>query len=349
MKIALVSDIHLGVKKSADYFLNNQLTFFKEEFLPVLKKENVEEIHILGDLMDNRNHINVKVLDATYKLFAETLKDYTIKILVGNHDSHYKTTIKVNSLSFLNALPHVEVIDEIKIDDSILAKTGKKVLQVPWLVDEADFRQRVAKQNIDIDYCFGHFEVSGFSYNQHTVNLHGLDPNVLFDNFPMTFTGHFHKRSCRVKGDSRIQYLGCPYQITRNDKNEDKGFAILDVLTGEYDFHFGKNTMKFVEIKFPEEFTRKQVEGNIVDVKIEYDENYKETLVQQYIRIIEKYNPMFAPTMKIENKMIAGDVLEIEHQSIDDLLKEYVDSLEIENKDYIYNELIGLLKECQRG
>ena len=135
----------MAFKKSADYFLNNQLNYFKNEFIPTCKEHDVEEIHILGDLMDNRNHINVKVLDAVYKLFANDLKDFTIKILVGNHDSHYKTTIKVNSLSFLDALPHVEVIDDIKIDESILEKTGKKVLQVPWIVDEEDFRQRVAK------------------------------------------------------------------------------------------------------------------------------------------------------------------------------------------------------------
>ena len=165
----------------------------------------------------------------------------------------------------------------------------------------------------------------------------------------MTFTGHFHKRSCRYKGENRIQYLGSPYQITRNDKGEEKGFAILDVESGEYEFYENKNCMKFVEIKFPEEFTRERIEGNIVDVVVEYDENYKESLVQKYMRIVEKYEPMFAPTMKIENLMIAGDVKEVEKQSIEDLLKEYVFSLEIENKDFIYNELIDLLKECQRG
>lgn len=348
MKAGLVSDVHFGVRKGSDLFLNSQLKFFREVFIPKLQEENITDVFILGDLMDNRNNINVKILSETTKLFREDFKDFDVRILCGNHDIYYKTSVKTNSLSYLDVLPNVQVIDDITMDKAVLKKTGKKVLQVPWVVDEDDFRQRVANENIECDYCFGHFELLGFDLNRYVISQGGQDPNTILDNFSRTYSGHFHKKSRKTQGDKYIQYLGCPFHLTRNDIGDQKGFFIVDFANDTDEFVPNKVSMEFKRIKYPAKFTKKEVEGNIVDVHIDYDENYKEASVQRYLRILEKYKPAMTPGVKIENKMLAGEIEEIEHQSIEDLLEEYINSLNINNKDHILETVINLYRKCDK-
>lgn len=349
MKVALITDLHFGVKRSADYFIESQLKFLKKEFIPKLKKEKIKNIYILGDVMDNRDSINVKILNLVYEFFSKDLKDFKVKIIIGNHDIHYKTSVEVNSLAFLKALPNVEVFEESIIDEEILEKTGKKLLLVPWIIDKQKFIEEMENTNLGIDYCFGHFEIDGFRLTSKLEHKDGIPPKFIFNNFGITFSGHFHNRSVKTFGESIIQYIGSPFQIDRGERNEEKGFVILDLETGKYDFHNNSKSLKYLELKFPEEFTKKDIEGNIVDVIITYDENYKEEMVQKYLRIVEKYNPVFPPTVKIENSfLIEGEVKDFEKQSIEELLKEYIDLLEIENKEEIFSEITLLLKKCSR-
>ena len=344
MKIGLISDLHFGVRKGNDLFLQNQLNFFRNTFIPELKSRNVTEIHILGDLMDNRNNINVKILSEVTNLFRNDFKDFNITILAGNHDIYYKTSVKTNSLSFLDILPNVNVVDEIQIDQKILEATGKKVLIVPWIVDEDDFVNRVNNKNIECDYCFGHFELNGFDLNRYVMSTGGLNPQVILNNYKRTFSGHYHKPSKKTFGDNFIQYLGCPYQLTRNDRDEDKGFYILDLEKDQYEFIINKGSLEFKQIKFPNKFTKKEVKGNIIDVIVDYDENYNEVNVQKYLRILDKYEPAMPATVKIENKMLDGTLEDVEHQSIEELLTEYVMSLQIASKEEILAEIINLYR-----
>lgn len=344
MKTCLISDIHFGVRKGSELFLQNQLKFFKGTLIPYLKQKNVFNIHILGDLMDNRNNINVKILSEVTTLFKEDFKDFKIKILAGNHDIYYKTSIKTNSLSFLDILPNIEVIDEIQIDKDILEATGKETLLVPWVVDEDDFVQRVNNHHNDLDYCFAHFELLGFDLNRYVISQGGLNPELVLNNFKRTFTGHYHKPSKKTKGDNYIQYLGCPYHLTRNDIGDEKGFYILDLETDEYEFIKNTNSLEFKKIKYPEPFTEEDISGHVIDVVVDYDENYNEANVQRYLRILDKYNPAMQPSIKIENKILGGAVEDVEHQSVEELLTEYVNSLTIQDSSDILDELILLFR-----
>ena len=53
MKIALIGDLHFGVKNFDIDFLNASLDAL-EKMVEVLKKENVTTIYQLGDMFDNR-------------------------------------------------------------------------------------------------------------------------------------------------------------------------------------------------------------------------------------------------------------------------------------------------------
>ena len=350
MKIALISDLHFGVKKSNEIFFASQKRFFVEQMIPHLKSNGIKDLFILGDLLDNRNHVNVSTMNEVYNLFKNDLADFDIRIFPGNHDIYYKTSIDTNSILFLSSLPNVTLIGDIELDKKVLEATGKKILMVPWQVDEAAFAQRVASKNLGCDYCFGHFELSGFAMNQYSVCEGGLNPEVMLDNFDRTFTGHFHKRSMRERNGKFIQYIGSPFHITRNDIGDERGFTVIDLDNDTQEFVQNTKSIKYIEISFPEVFTKEQIKGNIVDVRVKYNEDYDETLVHHYMRIVEKYGPIYPPTVKIENLMFANAEQEFQGvQTIDELIKEYVGSLQLPNKNTILENIMNLYRQCSRG
>lgn len=344
-KVALISDIHFGVRRNNDLFLESQLRFFRNQFIPELNNEKVKDIFILGDTMDNRNSVNVRVLSEVYSLFKNDLKDFNIKMITGNHDIYFKNTTKINSVEYLEALPNVEVYSDIKL----INYDNKKILLVPWIVDEEDFKKRVSNKNLGCDYCFGHFEIKGFHMTKTNICEGGLDPLFIANNYGKTFSGHFHKRSIKEFSGSTIQYLGAPCQYTRNDIGEDMGFAILDIPTGDYKFINNTTSIQFYELKYPEKFDEKKIKGNIIDVIVEYDDNYNDSLVQKYLQIVNKYEPAMPANIKMINKNLNNDDIEIKAQSIEDLMKEYIETLDISDKDIILNKVVEIYKECSRG
>lgn len=345
-KVALITDMHMGVHKSSPIFLKSQIAFFKNQFAPYLKANGIETIFMLGDLFDNRQAINVYVYNEVYKLFDEILRDFKIHVICGNHDIFYKTTVSVNSLKFLNLFDNVKVYEDVEL----LNIENRGILMVPWQVDNTEFRNRIANKNIHCDVCMGHLEVVGFKMTNDRSDAcaAGIPSQVLFENYSLTFSGHFHHRSKKTFGDSVIQYIGNPFHLTRHDIGEDRGFCILNLEDLSYEFVTNSESLRYVEIQYPNAFTEKDIAGNVVDVNVVYDENYNEDLVQKYLNAIEKMHPAFAPNLKIQNNLKTEGEIEFKQQSILELFKEFVQSINtIENKDEIYSLLIEVYNNCK--
>lgn len=83
MKIALISDLHMGIKKQCPVFMESQLRFFIKQFVPELKQANIKDIWVLGDVFDTRMSLNTLVINKTIELFKDILKDFDINIIVG--------------------------------------------------------------------------------------------------------------------------------------------------------------------------------------------------------------------------------------------------------------------------
>ena len=345
MKIALLADLHFGVKKSADYFFESQLKFFENQFFPYLDEHGIKDIFILGDVMDNRDHINVKILSNVHKLFSEKFSKYNTRIIVGNHDSYLKTDIKINSVKILESIENIHVYDEIATDKDIEEKTGKKITMVPWVVDVESFNNWL-NSNIHGDYCFGHFELSGFSLIPGYMFKNENDPSHLLSCFDKIYTGHFHKREKKEYGTKFVEYIGSPYQITRNDINTKRGFTILDVETGEEEFIENNQSIKFVRYNYPEPIDVNEVRGNIVDVVVKFSDTENDEAFLKYIAEIEAAGSVFSPTVKIidENEK-SQEELVIEHKSIETVMKEYIDTLEYDDKETIYMKLLELFNK----
>ena len=61
MKIAILGDLHIGVKSSNEIMMRHQARFFRF-FMEELKKHDCRNVIQLGDIWDNRREVNWRAL-----------------------------------------------------------------------------------------------------------------------------------------------------------------------------------------------------------------------------------------------------------------------------------------------
>ncbi len=347
-KVCLVSDIHFGVNKNSEMYLASAIRYFRDELVPYLEKEGIKDLIILGDVFDNRNNINVKINDDVYYLFKETFADFRVTLLIGNHDIYYKNSNEIHSLKYLSHLDNIDVIEDVCYREF----HGVPVLMCPWIYDYKDTATLHKLSTCDSNIIMGHFDIVGFQLNRTTVSTEGLSPDVF--GAKKVFSGHYHTPSSKKVGKTEIIYVGSPYQMTRNDKNETKGCIILNVESLRYKRIPNTTSIEFVEVEYPEVPEAEYVEGNIVDAIIKIKKkDLTGNLVDKYVESIEALNPIDRVNivLNIESEESGGFDEDIHGNmsSLPDLFEMYINNdPEIDDEDKatylhsildIYNEV----------
>jgi DNA repair exonuclease SbcCD nuclease subunit len=344
---AMITDLHFGVKKNNNVFFKSQLRFLKNQFIPYLKENNIEYLSILGDMFDNRNSINTLIQNEIYNLFSNDFKFLKkIYVLIGNHDTYFNNSISVNSLKFLNKFDNVEIIENM----NTITIYDKKILMVPWIVDHKNFIESFKQIDNNFDVCFGHFHITGFSFNKFRLCEDGLEGDVLYNTKKKFFSGHFHIRSNQDKNNGEIIYIGAPYQMTRSDINEQRGFCILDLEDMKHEYINNTESLQYIQLNYPDKFTAKSIKGNIIDVYIQFNDGYNEKKIDRYIKYIEQCEPVDKPNIFVVNNSEIDSELSIDGynvKSLIELMKDYVNNLEIKDKEIIYNILVQLYQEAK--
>lgn len=349
MKIALIADTHLGVKKSDKVFQESQMKFFEQQFVPELKERGITTIVILGDVFDTRQAVNTNTMNTVLHLFNVVLKDFDVHVIVGNHDLYYTTTTEVNSVKWLSLIQNVHLYETpTKV---VLGKDAdsSEVLMLPWITDYKAFDE----WNTTAEYVFAHLDIAGMRMDKFNFCTSGATIQKLFDKFDHIYTGHFHTRSEKKQGTKNITYVGSPYQITRMDRNDARGYTILDLKTNETEFVENVQSMKFKTANFPEKiddienFTR----GNVIDVLVKYEDSKYSKKIYEYAKNFEQYGPAYPVNIKIlQREDIAPTEKKIDGINLFSLMKEYVDAddeIPKEQKTVVYNELIRLYNDCK--
>ena len=136
MRIAILTDTHFGARNDSQQFLDYFLDFIENQFLPSVKKQNIDTVLHLGDLMDRSKFVNFNTLNQVRERFIEKLEERGMKMycIIGNHDTYYKNTNQVNSLTELFGKRYecFIPIDQPKISASV----GKMFGMVPWINKE---------------------------------------------------------------------------------------------------------------------------------------------------------------------------------------------------------------------
>lgn len=335
MKICLIADLHLGIKKSDMIFQNSQIAFYEKQLVPELKEKNIKDIYILGDVFDTRQQINVQTINVVIDLFKKTLCDFNIHIIVGNHDMYLTTDTGVNSLKILDLLPNVSVYEkptEIEID-------GKNILMLPWVTDYNEIENLITKH---YEYCFAHLDIVGFDMGGRLSET-GVTVNTLLKSVDHVYSGHYHNAVDRkYQGDKTIVYVGSPYHLTRIDRDTKKGYRILEVKNNVCEHIENNVSMKFYKHTFPD-INFNLIKNNVVDIDIPYEYTDKTKQIYDVIAKIEKLQPAYPPNL---NYLVSENEVDIEmpeNISIISLFQNYLEELETNiNKKVLYDNFIEL-------
>ena len=349
MKIALIADTHLGVKKSDKIFQESQMKFFENQFVPELKERGINTIVILGDVFDTRQAVNTNTMNTVLHLFNDVLKDFDVHVIVGNHDLYYTTTTEVNSVKWLSLVKNVhlyEKAEKVTLGDGA---DGTEVLMLPWITNYQEFDN----WNTTAEYVFAHLDIAGMKMDKFNFCTYGATIQKLFDKFDHIYTGHFHTRSEKKQGDKNITYVGSPYQITRMDRDDARGYTILDLKTNETEFVENTQSMKFNVANFPDEVTDIEnfTRGNVVDVLVKYEDSKYSKKIYEYAKNFEQYHPAYPVNIKIlQREDIAPTDKKIDGINLFSLMKEYIDAdneIPKVDKSRVYDELVKLYNEMK--
>ena len=230
MKIALLNDTHFGARNDSPAFLEYFMRFYNEQFFPYLEKNNIKTLIHLGDVTDRRKFINFKTAHAFRQKFMKRLWEMKVDthIIIGNHDTYFKNTNEVNSVSELCTT--YDGVNEpwIYTNPKEVELGGCRMLFLPWICDDNYEESIYAIDNSTSEICMGHLEIKGFEMQKGIVNQQGLEKSQ-FKRFEKVISGHFHKKS----DDGHIYYLGAQYEQTWSDYKDPKGFHIFDTETRE--------------------------------------------------------------------------------------------------------------------
>ena len=260
MKVALITDLHLGYKENT--VQSKMMYETLDRFFEYVKNNQIKNIFVLGDIFNYRTNIDFMTIKNSYEHFINPIVEQDIKafIIAGNHDCYFKNTNDVYSVELL--FSHIKNLHLIKNKPEEIILENTSFGLVPWMCPE-NFNDCMDFINTtNSDYLLGHFEINGFTMVKGVQCKNGISVDK-FKKFKKVFSGHFH-----INDDKKnICYIGTPYEKDWNDRASNKGFYILDLDNGKYEYI--KNDDNFhITIEYNNGF-------NINDLKTLKDKNVK--------------------------------------------------------------------------
>lgn len=322
MKIAIITDMHLGVRGDSKVFLDHQEKFFSEVFFPYLDEHDIKIVLDLGDTFDRRKYVNYVTLARAKKMFFDQLSNRNIEYhaIVGNHSVYYTNTNEVNSMNLLlQEYSNFNIYQDNPIE---LTFGSTSVIMVPWLTKTNMESSLEVMKNSTANICMGHFAIQGFEMLKGAINDHGLQKDV-FTHFEQVYSGHFHHPS----EYGNIKYLGAPYEMTWSDYEGRRGFRILDTETRELEWIL--NPFQIYH-KIDYDDTNMTIE----EIASLDTDNIKDTYIKVIVK--ERSNP-YIYDLFINKLTDAGaadvksieDSLNLESEGVEDILDETKDTKEI--------------------
>nr|DAS75402.1 MAG TPA: endonuclease subunit [Caudoviricetes sp.] len=220
----IITDTHFGSHQNSKSWLDDNLGFFYQQFIPQIKKQKLEnptqQFHLIhcGDVFDVRYSINLEIGTRVKQLFKDLLEPSLfdqITIIGGNHDYYQNYTNDNCSIDLIlgELTESLEYKNKIKlITQTIEIDEENNFIFIPWILDDPagntmeytinilkDYFEYILKENnsnksINI---FCHLDIFG----QFDVNHNHIEPilNIIqkysgLDSIDQIniFSGHIH-------------------------------------------------------------------------------------------------------------------------------------------------------------
>lgn len=334
MKIAakrafIISDTHLGARSNSVEWLDVMRDWFYQDFIPKAK-ENYRPGDILihcGDVFDNRQSVNLLVLHEGIRLFEELSSIFVdgIYVIAGNHDVMRKTTNDVSSLDCLKYIPRVNIIKEPLIAEF----ENTRALFMPWRTNDEEERKCLTENKVqELEYLFCHTNIRNLKFDNSRNVEEGLSIAELV-NFRRVYAGHIHWG--QVRGNVRM--VGNPYQMTRSDAGNQKGWYILDLESGIEEFMENTYSPKFIRV-----YLNKFLDRSVGELKDICTNNRVDLYVPSSFLLKYQINPIIDILSEITKKL---EVIPFEDESN----SEYDESDDLEDESF---NIYGLCEKYVR-
>ena len=300
----IISDTHLGARSNSVEWLEIMKDWFYSDFIPKVK-EIYQPGDILihcGDVFDNRQSVNLLVLHEGIRLFEElsSIFESGVYVIAGNHDVMRKTTNEVSSLDCLKYIPRVHIIKE-----PMIAKIGStSSLFMPWRTNEEEETKCIKDNEVqNLHYLFCHTNIRNLRFDNSRNVEEGLNIDDLIS-FRRVYSGHIHWGQHR----GNVTMVGNPYQMTRSDAGNKKGWYVLDFESGQETFHENLHSPKFIRV-----YLNKRVNQTISELKAECQNNRVDLYVPSEFLIKYQITPIIDILSTVTKKL---DVIPFEDDSI---------------------------------
>lgn len=199
----IFTDTHFGWKNNSMTWLNSQMKFIYDEFIPKIKEyskdDSVRVIHC-GDVFDSRSTISTYVASKVVQAFKDIREVCDEFIIVcGNHDFYSPNSDVVNTVSLF--MGHLD----IRIVNQEMYETEDRAF-IPWYVWES-----------------GEFKTDAKYIYTHTDLIYGNVPSHCKGK--TILSGHIHTPISRPK--QGLYNLGSCYSLNFADANSKRGFYVI--------------------------------------------------------------------------------------------------------------------------
>ena len=288
-QVIFISDVHFGkggiekLQIITDYFDNFFIPFVRQQ-----KKIHNPCVVIAGDYFDNRQSIDINVLNVAIDVMKNIAKECEVYVIIGNHDIYKNKETDVTSLKPFNDARGVTVIYD---KYELTLKNGKRMLLVSWVGDFKKENKIISDNKDKYDVLVFHTELSGMTYDNNRPIINGLNLDIVEDD--KIVSGHIHKRQESKKGI----YLGSPYHLDRSDIGNRKGIYTFTVDGENLVRSFYENTYspeyvlkRFSDIGRNPEDWKDVVNNNFMYIVFTSDE-LEVVNTEKFINALREYKP----------------------------------------------------------
>lgn len=337
-RVCVIADLHFGIHSDSPFWHQVALDWsiwLRDQLI----KQDIKDIIICGDVFHDRDEIANNTQSVVSNIF-NNWSNFNILITIGNHDCFFRDSTEINSLAPYKNWSNITVFDKT----TTIEQFNRKITFVPW--------GDVFTEKVDV--IFGHFEINSFKMNNYKLCEDGLDGEDITHYADLIMSGHFHLRDERRINNSRIIYVGNPFQMDFSDSDTIKGYNILNLKDLSVEFVENtlspKHTMLTLswlceQGKITTEVV-KRIKNNLVKFVVD------KIVTPEDLEYINKKLKELQPTLLKPEYVINTTGLTVTDNtsilncfSMEDVIIEFVNLLDINNKDKVIDITLDLYKQ----